>query len=100
MTREWSLCSLVAPLCNFKVPRNITEDLNFCYACSQRNMQALASALSPYNLRLRNAPGSLPFQFDAKTIERGLNFTLATDLGVLDFLGEVAGLDFRKRAGL
>lgn len=70
----------------------MTEDLDFCYARSKQNMQALARALEPYHPQLRNAPGGLPFRFDAKTIERGLNFTLATDLGPLDFLGEVAGL--------
>ena len=70
----------------------VTQDLDFCYARSKGNMQALARALEPYHPRLRNAPEDLPFFFDAKTIERGLNFTLSTDLGPLDFLGEVAGL--------
>jgi hypothetical protein len=34
----------------------------------------------------------LPFRFDAPTIQRGLNFTLTTDLGDIDLLGEVAGI--------
>jgi hypothetical protein len=34
----------------------------------------------------------LPFHFDAETISRGLNFALSTDLGDIDFLGEVTGL--------
>jgi predicted nucleotidyltransferase len=33
----------------------------------------------------------LPFTWDAKTIRNGLNFTLTTTLGDIDFLGEVAG---------
>jgi hypothetical protein len=33
----------------------------------------------------------LPFVFDAATIRRGLNFTLTTDLGWIDLLGEIAG---------
>jgi predicted nucleotidyltransferase len=70
----------------------ITEDLDFCYERSPKNLQRLARALETFHPRLRNAPPDLPFQFDSKTIERGLNFTLATDLGDLDFLGEVAGL--------
>jgi hypothetical protein len=37
------------------------------------------------------APG-LPFRFDGPTIQRGLNFTLTTDLGDIDLLGEVAGI--------
>jgi len=46
---------------------------------------------------LRGAPAGLPFRFDADTISKGLNFTLDTDLGPLDFLGEVAsGIRFEQ----
>ena len=69
----------------------ITEDLDFCYARTKQNMARLARAMTPYHPRLRNASGDLPFRFDAATIERGLNFTMDTDLGKIDFLGEVAG---------
>lgn len=48
--------------------------------------------MAPYHPRLRGAPENLPFHFDAATIKRGLNFTLMTDLGALDFLGEVTGV--------
>ena len=41
---------------------------------------------------LRGAAAGWPFHFDAETIARGLNFTLSTDLGDIDFLGEVLGL--------
>jgi hypothetical protein len=71
---------------------HLTEDLDFCYARSAKNMERLALALAPYHPRLRGAPENLPFRFDAATIKRGLNFTLMTDLGALDFLGEVAGV--------
>lgn len=40
---------------------------------------------------MRGAAAGLPFHF-AETIARGLNFTLSTDLGDIDFLGEVSGL--------
>ena len=40
---------------------------------------------------LRGAPAGLPFRLDAATLSRGLNFTLTTDLGAIDLLGEVAG---------
>jgi hypothetical protein len=33
----------------------------------------------------------LPFQLDVETLQRGLNFTLITDLGALDLLGEITG---------
>lgn len=68
-----------------------TEDLDFCYARTLQNLARLARAMAPFHPRLRNAPGGLPFHFDAATIERGLNFTLDTDLGPIDFLGEMAG---------
>jgi hypothetical protein len=33
----------------------------------------------------------LPFALDVATLQRGLNFTLTTDAGWLDLLGEIAG---------
>ncbi len=71
---------------------HLTEDLDFCYSRSAKNLARLASALAPYHPRLRGAPENLLFHFDAATIKRGLNFTLKTDLGAIDFLGEVAGV--------
>lgn len=71
---------------------HLTKDIDFCYARTTKNMERLAKALEPFNPVLRGAPPDLPFRFDAKTIGSGLNFTLTTDLGDLDFLGEVSGL--------
>jgi predicted nucleotidyltransferase len=71
---------------------HLTEDLDFCYSRSAKNLERLARAMAPHHPRLRGAPDNLPFRFDAATIKRGLNFTLMTDLGWIDFLGEVAGL--------
>ena len=68
-----------------------TEDLDFCYSRTKQNIAKLAGAIAPYHPRLRGAPDGLPFRFDAATIERGSNFTLETDLGAIDFLGQVAG---------
>ncbi|HEX7939738.1 MAG TPA: hypothetical protein VF483_12200, partial [Gemmatimonadaceae bacterium] len=45
----------------------------------------------PFNPYPRGAPAGLPFEWSAKTIEMGLNFTLQTTLGEIDMLGEVAG---------
>lgn len=70
----------------------VTQDLDICYARSSENIQLLARTLAPYHPHLRGAPDDLPFRFDAETIQRGLNFTLITDLGDLDLLGEVAGI--------
>ncbi len=71
---------------------HLTKDIDFCYARTPKNIERLAKALEPYHPVLRGAPPDLPFLFDAKTIASGLNFTLSTDLGDLDFLGEVSGL--------
>lgn len=71
---------------------HLTRDIDFCYARTLDNFECLERALVPYHPVLRGAPPGLPFRFDAKTIANGLNFTLSTDLGDLDFLGEVPGL--------
>jgi hypothetical protein len=70
----------------------LTQDLDVCYDRSSTNMERLAKALRPLHPRLRGAPAGLPFSFDPPTISRGMNFTLATDLGDLDLFGEVLGI--------
>jgi len=70
----------------------LTQDTDFLYRRSSENMSRLAFALAAHSPYLRGAPPGLPFRFDAPTIQRGLNFTLTTDLGDIDLLGEVAGI--------
>jgi len=55
------------------------------------NIELIVSALAPSKPYLRGAPPGLPFEWDARTIQRGLNFTLTTSLGSIDLLGEVTG---------
>jgi predicted nucleotidyltransferase len=74
----------------------VTKDVDFCYSRTPENMRRLATSLAPYHPKLRGAPADLPFTFDARAIAQGLNFTLTTDLGDLDFLGEVTGLGSYK----
>ncbi len=69
-----------------------TIDLDICYARSPENLERLERALSPIHPRLRGAPEGLPFFFDQRTLRNGLNFTLVTDEGELDLLGEVTGI--------
>ena len=71
---------------------HLTKDMDFCDERSRPNLERLANALEPFHPTLRGAPAGLPFHFDAETISRGLNFTLSTDLGDIDLLGEVSGL--------
>jgi hypothetical protein len=68
-----------------------TVDLDVVYRRTADNMDRLVSALAPLHPYLRGAPPGLPFAFDLATLERGLNFTLITDLGALDLLGEITG---------
>ncbi|MBI2267800.1 MAG: hypothetical protein HYU64_21970 [Armatimonadetes bacterium] len=70
----------------------ITDDLDICYARNGANLERLATTLAPLHPRLRGAPEDVPFLWDAETLRRCLNFTLHTDLGNLDLLGEVDGL--------
>lgn len=68
-----------------------TVDLDIVYARDSDNLSRLSQALAPISPYLRGAPRGLPFRLDADTLARGLNFTLTTDLGDLDLLGEAAG---------
>ena len=70
----------------------VTFDLDICYARDNENLTRLARAFRPINPRLRGAPAGLPFRFDEETLKRGLNFTLTTDIGDVDLIGEVAGV--------
>jgi hypothetical protein len=70
----------------------VRVDLDLCYSRDRDNLRRLAQALAPHHPRLRGAPPDLPFLWDDQTLASGLNFTLTTDLGDLNILGEVAGI--------
>jgi hypothetical protein len=71
---------------------HVTDDLDVCYSRTEKNIAAVAAALADLHPYLRGVPEGLPFRWDIATIQAGLNFTLRTDLGPVDFLGEVAGV--------
>jgi hypothetical protein len=48
-------------------------------------------ALQPLNPYPRGAPPGLPFIWDRRTVDFGVNFTLDTSLGLIDLLGEITG---------
>lgn len=68
-----------------------TSDVDVVYRRTDGNLKKLAAALKNVHPRLRGAPPDLPFLLDARTLRQGLNFTLLTDLGALDLLGEISG---------
>lgn len=69
----------------------LTQDVDIVYARDPQNLDRLVAALAKHRPYLRGAPPGLPFRLDRPTLERGLNFTLETDLGDLDLLGEIIG---------
>ncbi|HNM06229.1 MAG TPA: hypothetical protein PKK05_25145 [Leptospiraceae bacterium] len=69
----------------------LTSDIDIVYKRSKDNIQKLVNALKNHKPYLRGAPEGLPFVFDEKTLESGLNFTLTTDIGYIDLLAEVPG---------
>lgn len=70
----------------------ITGDLDVCYRCVPDNLERVVRALQPLRPRLRGAPSDLPFLWDTRTLRNGLNFTLTTDAGDIDLLGELVGV--------
>jgi hypothetical protein len=68
---------------------HVTYDVDVCYGRSRQNIERLCAALAPLHPSLRGAPRELPFRFDPPTVSAGLNFTLETDLGAVDLLGEL-----------
>lgn len=70
----------------------VTRDLDLCYAREPANLDRLARALKPLAPTLRGAPRDLPFTLDVATLKAGLNFTLQSDAGDLDLLGEITGI--------
>ena len=70
----------------------ITKDLDFCYLRTLENLKRIVNALASFNPRLRGFPKDLPFTWDERTLQYGTNFTLETDIGDIDLLGEVAGV--------
>ena len=68
-----------------------TVYLDVVYRRTPENIERLAAALESVSPYLRGAPPGLPFRFDPANIRAGLNFTLKTDHGELDVLGQVTG---------
>jgi hypothetical protein len=69
----------------------LTQDLDIVYARDPENLEQLVAVLAPYQPYLRGAPPELPFSWDVRTLQNGLNFTLTTTVGDIDLLGEIVG---------
>ena len=69
----------------------LTQDVDIVYDRQAENLDRVTAALSGFNPYLRGAPPGLPFEWSSATLKRGLNFTLTTDVGDIDLLGEITG---------
>jgi hypothetical protein len=69
----------------------VTDHLDISYARHAANLERIVGALAPHRPYLRGAPPGLPFEWSVRTLQAGLNFTLATALGPIDLLGEIVG---------
>lgn len=67
-------------------------DVDVAYARDRSNLERLVAALEEIGVTLRGAPSDLPFQLDARTFEKGANFTFTTPYGDLDVLADVGGV--------
>lgn len=70
----------------------VTYDIDVCFCRKRENLEKIAVALNPFKPRLRGFPAELPFVWDASTLLNGTVFTLDTELGDFDLLGEVGGI--------
>ena len=70
----------------------VTQDLDVCYERTPENIKRLAAALAPFHPRLRGISEDVPFVLDERALAQGMNFTLQTDVGELDLLGQLSGV--------
>jgi hypothetical protein len=68
----------------------LTKDFDICYNRSVDNVTALVATFAPLHPYLPGVPAGRPLRFDVATIQADQNFTLITDLGDVDVLGEVS----------
>ena len=69
-----------------------TDDLDVCYERTPDNYKKIIQAIAPFRPRLRGMPENLKAPFDEQALAQGTNFTLTTDSGNLDLLGELSGV--------
>src|SRR6266852_8293543 len=70
----------------------VTSDLDIFFDRRKGNLRRLVDALAPYHPRPADLPEGLPFIWDEATLRNSTIFTLTTELGRIDLLGEVSGL--------
>lgn len=69
-----------------------TDDLDICYERTPDNYKKIIHAIAPFKPRLRGLPEELKVPFDEQSLAQGTNFTLTTNIGNIDLLGELSGV--------
>jgi predicted nucleotidyltransferase len=70
----------------------VTDDLDICYERTLENYKKIIRAIAQFHPRPRGIPEDLKAPFDEHSLAQGTNFTLTTDIGNLDLLGELSGV--------
>lgn len=70
----------------------VTEDVDICARFTPENLRRIESAFKDFHPRHRLTANKLPLELTDELCSRLKNMYLNTDLGILDCLGEVAGV--------
>ncbi len=70
----------------------VTQDLDICCPFTPENLRRLEAAVKGLNPRHRLTANKLPFELTDELCAALKNLFLQTDIGILDCLGEVAGI--------
>ena len=70
----------------------VTEDVDVCVPLTAENLPRILAALRDLHPRHRMNPRHPPVPDDAARLEGFKNLYVVTDIGQIDFLGEIAGI--------
>lgn len=71
----------------------ITHDTDFAYAVEPENLDRLASSLLAIHARVLGRPANDGFVITSQTLQRARFLNLDTDLGEVDVMREIPGVD-------
>ena len=70
----------------------VTEDVDICARFTPENLRRIESAVKDFHPRHRLTANKLPLELNDDLFRQLKNIYLTTDIGILDCLGEVAGI--------
>jgi len=70
----------------------VTEDVDICTRFTPENLRRIETAFKDFHPRHRLTTNKLPLELTDELCQRLKSMYLTTDLGILDCLGEVAGV--------